>query len=160
MEENNLKAIFANNLRKYTKAKGCTFTELANAIGVGKSAVSNWLNGISLPRMDKIDMICDYLQITKNDLLEDTNSDLENSFKINKIQRQIDNREIFINWIRSIGITCTKRQPKSNEPSEGYVFIIKNEGYFLSHKDIDKLMSASINSVENLISLLGKNVNW
>jgi transcriptional regulator with XRE-family HTH domain len=33
--------------------------------------VSNWINGLKLPRMGKIEMLADYLGVEKSDLLEE-----------------------------------------------------------------------------------------
>ncbi|WOO35026.1 helix-turn-helix transcriptional regulator [Anaerocolumna sp. AGMB13020] len=70
MSDNDLKHVFSNNLRFYTQLRRKNFSELAESIGVGKSSVSNWLNGISMPRMDKIDLICNELDITRSQLLD------------------------------------------------------------------------------------------
>ena len=50
-------SIFANRLKALLEKKGMTGAELARKIGVSKSAVSDWLKGKSLPRIDKVDKI-------------------------------------------------------------------------------------------------------
>lgn len=70
MNDTDINEIFASNLKFYVKLKGVTYSELAKEIGVGKSTVSNWLKGLSLPRMSKIDSICNYLDISRTALLE------------------------------------------------------------------------------------------
>lgn len=65
------KRIFGNNLSNILDAKGITQVELANEIKVATSSVSYWCNGEKMPRMDKIEMIAEFLCVTKSDLLEE-----------------------------------------------------------------------------------------
>ena len=65
------KRIFGNNLSAILDAKGITQLELANEIKVATSSVSYWCNGEKMPRMDKIELIAEYLGVTKSDLLEE-----------------------------------------------------------------------------------------
>lgn len=43
--------------------------QLADALGVTQSSVSTWCIGSRLPRMDRIDQICKYLNVSRADLL-------------------------------------------------------------------------------------------
>ena len=60
----------AMNLRRIMYEKGITQTDLAKALGYSKQSVSQWMNGEHLPRMKKIDEICEYLGCKRSDLLE------------------------------------------------------------------------------------------
>lgn len=57
-------------------ASGKTQTELADYLGVTQASVSNWVNGVKLPRMDKVDKICTFLNCSRSSLLigDDLNS--------------------------------------------------------------------------------------
>ena len=66
----NIQENFVNNLKYYLNLRGKTQTELANYIGVAKTTVSSYMTGNSMPRMDKIDKICQFLYIKRSDLLE------------------------------------------------------------------------------------------
>lgn len=68
------KRIFGNNLSNILEAKGITQLELANELNVATSSVSYWCNGEKMPRMDKIELIAEYLGVTKSDLLEERTS--------------------------------------------------------------------------------------
>lgn len=161
MSDNELKAIFSSNLKKYVKKKNTNFTELAKEIGVGKSAVSNWINGLSLPRMDKIDLICNYLNISRSDLLEVNPDTFQMDVLTNlKYERKLKARTDFLEWISSIGITYVERKlPPDNEPL-GLVFNLKGHSYYFSNEEIEKLISAATDSVESLISSFGQEVGW
>lgn len=66
----NIQENFVNNLKYYLNLRGKTQTELANYIGVAKTTVSSYMTGNSMPRMDKIDKICQFFYIKRSDLLE------------------------------------------------------------------------------------------
>jgi transcriptional regulator with XRE-family HTH domain len=70
MSENERK-IFARNLRRYMALKDKKQIDLMNDLGLSSSTVSSWVNGIKMPRMDKVQMLADYLGIRKSDLIED-----------------------------------------------------------------------------------------
>lgn len=63
--------IFAKNLRKYLERADKNQTDLQKYIGVSSSTVSDWMHGVKMPRMDKIQSICNWLGIQKSDLLEE-----------------------------------------------------------------------------------------
>ena len=72
MSDSEMQKIFVENLKRILKEKKCLAYELAEGIGVRKSTVSNWMNGLSLPRMDKINKICGFLNVERSELFEDT----------------------------------------------------------------------------------------
>lgn len=65
------KSIFGRNLTRIIDSKGITQLELAMRLNVAASSVSYWCNGEKMPRMDKIEMIADFLGVSKSDLLEE-----------------------------------------------------------------------------------------
>ena len=76
MSENevNLNKIIAANLTLLLRMKNRTQLELAEYLGVTQATVSNWCNGIKMPRMDKIDRICDYFDVTRSALMSSPSS--------------------------------------------------------------------------------------
>lgn len=66
-----LKRIFSDNLKYYLSTSGLTQVDLTNHMQVSCSTTSDWCNGKKLPRMEKIQKICDWLHITRDDLLEE-----------------------------------------------------------------------------------------
>lgn len=71
MSDNEYKRIFSYNLRHFMQIRGKTQKDLMTDLGFSSSTVSNWCTGEKLPRMDKVQMLADYLHINKSDLLED-----------------------------------------------------------------------------------------
>lgn len=60
----------ARNLRQIMYERGVTQSELAKKLGFSKQSVSQWMNGQYLPRMKKIDKICEFLDCKRSDILE------------------------------------------------------------------------------------------
>ncbi len=65
------KKIFAENLRYFLELADKTQTDLQRYLKVSSSTVSDWIHGAKMPRMDKIQSICNWLGIQKSDLLEE-----------------------------------------------------------------------------------------
>lgn len=62
--------IIANNLRRLAYEKGVEQKEIAEAIGVSRTIVSQWMNANRTPRMDKVDALCKYFGCTRMDIME------------------------------------------------------------------------------------------
>lgn len=102
MADDDFKKIFSKNLNDYMYRYNKTQTDLINDLNLNKSTVSTWINGIKIPRMDKIELLANYFGITKADLVEEhTNKDTitiqKNSYEnklISEIQNLNDNGKI------------------------------------------------------------------
>lgn len=68
-------AIFAKNIRHYLDLFRMTQAELAARLNVGTTSVYNWCNGIKIPRMDKIDKMCEIFGCNRSDLITDNLDD-------------------------------------------------------------------------------------
>ena len=62
---------FHERLKEYRREKGITQEELAEKIHVSRSAVAKWENGLSLPGDDSLDEIAKFFGVTREDLLND-----------------------------------------------------------------------------------------
>lgn len=67
--------IFVRQLKYYLNLRKKSQTDLAKYIGVSNGTITNYVNGTNMPRMDKIDKICEFLLINRSDLLEDHSND-------------------------------------------------------------------------------------
>lgn len=65
------KNVFSKNLNYYTKKKGKTRPEVADAIGVSYYTFVDWSNGKKFPRMDKVERLAKYFGIKISDLIEE-----------------------------------------------------------------------------------------
>lgn len=69
MSENEINKIVSDNLNRLLEIKGTTQQELAEYVGVSQATISNWCKGVKMPRMDKIDKICEFFCINRSDLM-------------------------------------------------------------------------------------------
>lgn len=81
MDDEKVKTIFSNNLKKYMNMAGVNQNDIAKITGVSQQSVSNWINRKQIPRMGIIERLADYFGILKSDLLEDKD-DVSNGIKI------------------------------------------------------------------------------
>ena len=61
--------VFKRNLNALFIEKGSTQKELADFIGVHPSTINEWIKGRKVPRMDKIDKICTFFNVSREKLL-------------------------------------------------------------------------------------------
>ena len=71
MSEEQYRKIFSKNLRYYMTLHNKTQMDIINDLNINKSAISTWVNGTRLPRMDKVDMLAKYFHINRSDLIEE-----------------------------------------------------------------------------------------
>jgi repressor LexA len=63
--------IFAENLTRLLQEKKMSQNALSRKIGVAPMSVNNWCRAISMPRNDKIDRMCQVLNVNRSDLLQE-----------------------------------------------------------------------------------------
>lgn len=68
------KEIFANNLSFYMERKGVDRNTLCADLDLKYTTVRDWLKGITYPRIGKIELLANYFNINKSDLIENKNS--------------------------------------------------------------------------------------
>ncbi|MDN5426531.1 helix-turn-helix domain-containing protein [Lactococcus lactis] len=64
------KKIMADNLQKQLDKRGMTVADLSEALNFKYSTVRDWIKGNTYPRIDKIEMMANYFNISKSDLVE------------------------------------------------------------------------------------------
>ncbi len=67
----NSREVFAKNLRYQLMKNKKSQNDLAHAIGVSKTTISEWLSGKKYPRVDKLQTIADYFDIYRSDLTDE-----------------------------------------------------------------------------------------
>lgn len=70
MSELGNKQIMANNIRRYMEMKGISRAEFCRRLGFKYSTVTDWLNAEKYPRIDKIELMANFFNISKADLVE------------------------------------------------------------------------------------------
>lgn len=81
MSETELNMVIANNITKQLELHNRTQLDLAEYMGVSQATVSNWCKGIKMPRMTKIDMICNYFDIKRSDLMNNKSEQVTRSIR-------------------------------------------------------------------------------
>jgi len=74
--------IFAKNINKYLQERKLTQKEVADAIGVTPQSFNYWCMGKNLPRMDKVQLLAEFLGVKYTDLIceNDMEEALEDAF--------------------------------------------------------------------------------
>lgn len=65
------KEIFAKNLKYYLNYYQTDRNTICNALDIPASTFSDWLNAKKYPRIDKLELLANYFNIKKSDLIED-----------------------------------------------------------------------------------------
>ena len=65
------KDILASNLKKYIAMSGKDRKEIAKALGLPYSTLTDWVNANKYPRIDNIEKMASYFGVSKSDLIED-----------------------------------------------------------------------------------------
>lgn len=62
--------VFADNLERLMKQRCVKSVDVCSSIGISKSTYSNWLNARMYPRIDRIEQLANYFNVSKSDLVE------------------------------------------------------------------------------------------
>lgn len=62
--------IFSKNLKRIAYEHQRSQADIARDLGLKQGTVSTWMTGTRVPRMDKIDMLCDYFNVPRSALME------------------------------------------------------------------------------------------
>lgn len=65
------KETMSKNIRLQMDLHEVSRKELCDAIGVKYTTLTDWINGNTYPRIDKIELMANYFGISKSDLIED-----------------------------------------------------------------------------------------
>lgn len=73
MSDDEYKKIFSRNLIRCMEASGKKQIDIINDLGINRGTVSSWVNGLRLPRMEKVELLARYFGVRRSDLIEDKN---------------------------------------------------------------------------------------
>lgn len=71
MTERTIREIFPERLLHYMMEYGKSRYDLVNDLGFKYSTVRDWEKGLTVPRMDKVEMLANYFHCTTADLLQE-----------------------------------------------------------------------------------------
>lgn len=75
MADEEIRVLFAKRLNHFLELNGYNQADLARRMNVSTATTAKWCTGRIMPRIDKIQSICNWLGIEKSDLLEDKQED-------------------------------------------------------------------------------------
>lgn len=79
------KEIMAENIQKLMKSRGIDRRKLSDDLNISYTTVSDWVNGKTYPRIDKIEIMADYFNVTKSQLVESASSQINESKDLDKM---------------------------------------------------------------------------
>ena len=65
------KSTLSKNLKMYISKSGKDRGEVAEDLGISYSTLTDWVNGNKYPRINNIEKLAAYFEISKSDLIED-----------------------------------------------------------------------------------------
>lgn len=132
MPENEINAVFTDNIKKLLTERNMSYAELAANLGVGKSTVSMWMSGKSLPRMELLDALADIFNVSVNDLTTD---------RIGKDIHVLDTSKMsksFVNLVRDVQTDALAAHFDGSEYTEEELEEIKKFAEFVKSKRKDQ----------------------
>ena len=96
--------IFTRNLKKFLQESGKTQKEVADAVGVSYGTFCDWTKGRAYPRMDKVQLLADFFEVRKSDLVDDIPDDeYKEDQKVLDLYHQVpkEKREFVLSLIKA-----------------------------------------------------------
>ena len=126
------KEIFANNLSFYMKQKGVDRNTLCADLDLKYTTVRDWLKGITYPRIGKIELLANYFNINKSDLIENKISTAQSDSLLEKITNtarklNTDNKKIVLRTSEELWESQNEEETKINEVSEKVIDLYQVE---------------------------------
>lgn len=92
MEEKEIQKIFSRNLTFWLNERNKTQADLYKKMKVSSATASDWCNEKIIPRVDKLVVIADWLNIELSDLLEDKKRNHladQNHFHLSDLEKEV-----------------------------------------------------------------------
>ena len=127
------KKVMGDNIQYYMDLNKIERREFAKAIGVPYSSLTDWINGNTYPRIDKIQKMADYFHIEKSDLVEPRNSNKKSeSIRIPVLGRiaagiPLEMIEDIVDW----------EEVDAETAKQGEIFALKIKGNSMEPRIVD-----------------------
>lgn len=89
MADKELRQRFSERLNYYLNLNGYTQADMARRMHVSTATTAKWCTGMSIPRIDKIQSLCNWLGIEKSQLLDSVEEQSQEEYYINKDARDL-----------------------------------------------------------------------
>lgn len=80
------KEIMAKNISKYMDKMGIDRNKLSSDLNIKYTTLTDWINGKTYPRIDKIELLANYFGISKSDLVEDASQNESNIVNMKQVK--------------------------------------------------------------------------
>lgn len=87
MTKDKVQKIFSQNLKTLLDMKNATQLELAKYLGVSNTTINNYVKGYNMPRMDKVDDIARFFNVSREDLISSKSIYTQNERKLISVYR-------------------------------------------------------------------------
>ena len=84
------KQVMAKNILYQMELKGVKAKDVCKALGFKQNSFSDWVNAKSYPRIDKIELMAQYFNISKADLVEERSYDIKDAERLAKNKEFIE----------------------------------------------------------------------
>lgn len=74
------------NIKKICEEKGLSIAQLEKAAGLSNGAICKW--NISIPKVDKLKMVADYLEVTVDELIRDNPAERKATEHIQRLLKE------------------------------------------------------------------------
>lgn len=127
MNESAFNNSFAQNLKFYLKQANMTQADLAEYMNVSTASISNWCTGNKIPRMDKVDKLCELFDINRSDLIEDKDTEHKQSYYLNPETSRIA-QKIYDNKVLSVLFDAAQdAEPEDLQALHGMLMALKRK---------------------------------
>lgn len=89
MSDSDLRRLFADNLNYFLSLNGYSQADMARRMHVSTATTAKWCTGQTMPRIDKIQSLCNWFGIEKSDLLEDRKALQEDHYYMDEDARDM-----------------------------------------------------------------------
>ena len=114
------KQIMADNIKRLLSAKGLNPRQLAIALDFKYTTVNDWVNAKTYPRIDKIEMLANFFNVSKSDLVENKNEEIATTSPVQAIYDQLTppRQAKALPYLEKQLLEQNEEETKKNEVSE------------------------------------------
>lgn len=110
----------ADNIKRLLSAKGLNPRQLAIALDFKYTTVNDWVNAKTYPRIDKIEMLANFFNVSKSDLVESKNKEMATTSPVQAIYDQLTppRQAKALTYLEKQLLEQNEEETKINEVSE------------------------------------------
>lgn len=110
----------ADNIKRLLSAKGLNPRQLAIALDFKYTTVNDWVNAKTYPRIDKIEMLANFFNVSKSDLVENKNEEMSTTSPVQAIYDQLTppRQAKALTYLEKQLLEQNEEETKINEVSE------------------------------------------